>query len=42
MGPHDMRERVARLDSRLTIVSAPGTGARVELVLPYPGASGGG
>ncbi|WP_370552797.1 type IV pili methyl-accepting chemotaxis transducer N-terminal domain-containing protein [Cupriavidus basilensis] len=37
VGLHIMRERAARLAASLRIVAAPGTGTRVELVLPRQG-----
>ena len=35
MGLNNIRERVARLDGRLTISSEPGSGTRLEAVIPY-------
>ncbi|WP_454725634.1 MULTISPECIES: type IV pili methyl-accepting chemotaxis transducer N-terminal domain-containing protein [Cupriavidus] len=37
VGLHIMRERAARLSASLRIVAAPGTGTRVELILPRQG-----
>jgi signal transduction histidine kinase len=36
LGLRSMRERVERLGGRLTIESAPGSGARVEAIVPLP------
>jgi signal transduction histidine kinase len=35
MGLRNIAERVARLNGRLTIVSAPGNGARLEALIPF-------
>jgi signal transduction histidine kinase len=37
MGLRNIRERVARLDGQLTISSEPGSGTRLEAVIPYRG-----
>lgn len=36
LGLRNLRERVARLHGQLAIVSAPGRGAQVDAVIPYP------
>ena len=36
LGLRNMRERVARLHGTITITSAPGSGARLEVVIPCP------
>ena len=35
MGLDNMRERVARLGGRLSVVSEPGNGTRLEAMIPY-------
>jgi signal transduction histidine kinase len=34
MGLRNIRERVARLDGQLTVISEPGAGTRLEAVIP--------
>ena len=36
LGLRNIRERVARLHGQLAIASAPGSGTRLEAVIPYP------
>jgi signal transduction histidine kinase len=36
MGLNNIRERVARLHGTITITSAPGRGAQLDAVIPYP------
>ena len=36
LGLRNMRERVGRLQGQLRLVSAPGSGTRLDVVIPYP------